>query len=207
MLLGNWSLLVASRASASVVSDEQDGTTVSYLALANNLRNTQTGVSKPKILHSFGREDELAPEVLERLIASIARHLHVAMPDSADVGDPAALDPEPGDGPDLGGVWVLDQLIAMLGIYREIRELARRLADRPGLKRDVPPLKRILSGLATWRPLAPSSKLQSNRWICEEVHIAGLTEVDHTFCYWPMDWLLEHLAVRETVFFVAADLR
>ena len=34
----------------------------SYLALAHNYRNPDSGVSKPTILHSFGREDELDPE-------------------------------------------------------------------------------------------------------------------------------------------------
>ena len=66
----------------------KDGSTTSYLALAHNYRDPDSGVSKPKILHSFGREDELDPEALERLMASIARHL--------DVADSPALElPEP----------------------------------------------------------------------------------------------------------------
>jgi hypothetical protein len=54
-------------------------------------------------------------------------------------------------------------------------------------------LERILFALVAGRALAPSSKLEATRWIREEVHIAGLAEVDHTSCYRAMDWLLEHL--------------
>ena len=116
----------------------KDGTTTSYLSLAHNYRDPDSGVSKPKILHSFGREDELDPDALTRLMASIARHLDVAMPGSGqDGGDPAALDLEPVDGRDLGGVWVLDQLWSKLGIDTEIRKLARSPKHRPGRKRDV----------------------------------------------------------------------
>ena len=186
----------------------KDGTVTSYLSLAHNYRDPATGVSKPKILHSFGREDELDPDGLHRLMASIARHLEVAVPGSGlDAGDPAALDLEPIDGRDFGGVWVFDQLWDRLGIGREIRKLARSPKHRPGRKLDVGLLERILFALVAGRALAPSSKLEATRWIREEVHIDGLSEVDHTSCYRAMDWLLEHLeALQETVFFAVADL-
>ena len=179
----------------------------SYLSLAHNYRDPDSGVSKPKILHSFGREDELDPESLTRLMASIARHLDVAVPSRADGDDPAALDLEPVDGRDLGGVWVLDQLWSRLGIDAEIRKMARSPKHRPGRKLDVKLLERILFALVAGRALAPSSKLEATRWIREEVHIAGLAEVDHTSCYRAMDWLLEHLeTLQQTVFFAVADL-
>jgi transposase len=185
----------------------KDGTTTSYLSLAHNYRDADSGVSKPMILHSFGREDELDPDALHRLMASIARHLDVAVPGSVDAGDPAALDLEPIDGRDLGGVWVLDQLWSKLQIGAEIRKLARSPRHRPGRKLDVALLERILFALVAGRALAPSSKLEATRWIREEVHIGGLAEVDHTSCYRAMDWLLDHLeTLQQTVFFAVADL-
>ncbi|HEX9767000.1 MAG TPA: hypothetical protein VGA36_09570, partial [Nitriliruptorales bacterium] len=81
----------------------------SYLSLAHNYRDPHSGVSKPKILHSLGREDELDPDALARLMASIARHLDVEVPGAAGEDGPAPLDLEPIDGRDLGGAWVLDQ--------------------------------------------------------------------------------------------------
>jgi hypothetical protein len=78
---------------------------------------------------------------------------------------------------------------------------------RPGRKLDVALLERILFALVVGRALAPSSKLEATRWIREEVHIAGLAEVDHTSCYRAMDWLLDHLeTLQQTVFFAVADL-
>jgi transposase len=186
----------------------KDGTTTSYLALAHNYRDPDSGVSKPKILHSFGREDQLDPDALQRLMGSIARHLDVAVPGSVpDDGDPATLNLEPVDGRDLGGVWVLDQLWSKLGIGTEIRKLATSPKHRPGRKLDVALLERIIFALVAGRALAPSSKLEATRWIREEVHIEGLATVDHTSCYRAMDWLLEHVeTLQETVFFAVADL-
>ena len=112
----------------------KDGTTTSYLALAHNYRDPDSGVSKPKILHSFGREDALDPDALQRLMGSIARHLDVAAPGSEDRDGPAALDLVPVDGSDLRGAWVLDQLWSRLGIGDEIRKLARTPAHQPGPK-------------------------------------------------------------------------
>ena len=184
----------------------KDGTVTSYLALAHNYRDPDTGVSKPKILHSFGREDELDPQALERLMASIARHLDIAAPHAVDDG-PATLELEPIDGRDLGGAWVLNQLWSQLGIGTEIRKLARKPKHRPGPKLDVALLERIIFALVAGRALAPSSKLEATRWIREEVYIPGLAEVDHTSCYRAMDWFLDHLeALQETVFFAVADL-
>jgi transposase len=185
----------------------KDGTTTSYLSLAHNYRDPDSGVSKPKILHSFGREDDLDPQALHRLMASIARHLDVAVPGSVDDRGPAALDLEPIDGRDLGGVWVLDQLWNRLQIGAEIRKLARSPKHRPGRRLDVALLERILFALVAGRALAPSSKLEATRWIREEVYVPGLAEVDHTSCYRAMDWLLDHLeTLQETVFFAVADL-
>jgi hypothetical protein len=92
-------------------------------------------------------------------VGSIARHLDIAAPQSAD-DVPATLDLEPIDGRDLGGVWVLDQLWSRLGIDSEIRKLART-----GPKLDVALLERIVFALVAGRALAPSSKLEATRWI------------------------------------------
>ena len=68
-------------------------------------------------------------------------------------------------------------------------------------------LERILFALVAGRALAPSSKLDATRWIRELTYIPGLAEVDHTACYWAMDWLLDHLdELQQTVFFAVADL-
>ena len=174
----------------------------SYLALAHNYRDPDTGVSRPRILHSFGREELVERSQLEGAMASFARYLDLPVP-----GGGAGELPEPVDGRDFGGAWVLDRLWDRLGIGGEIRRLARKPAHRPGRKLDVATLERVLFALVAGRALAPSSKLEATRWIREDVYIPGLAEVDHTSCYRAMDWFLDHLpALQETVFFAVADL-
>ena len=183
----------------------KDGTVTSYLALAHNYRDPDTGVSKPKISHSFGREDQLDRGQIEGAMASFARYLDLPVPGGSTEG--VGELPEPVDGRDFGGAWVLDRLWHRLGIDGEIRKLARTPAHRPGRKLDVATLERVLFALVAGRALAPSSKLEATRWIRNHVYIEGLGQVDHTACYRAMDWLLEHLeAVQETVFFAVADL-
>jgi hypothetical protein len=44
-----------------------------YVQLAHNFRDPKTGVSKAKILYSFGRKDQLDVEGLERFAVFFAR--------------------------------------------------------------------------------------------------------------------------------------
>ena len=50
-----------------------DGSTVSYLALAQNERDPETGVPRARIIHRFGRADQVDREALARLVRSISR--------------------------------------------------------------------------------------------------------------------------------------
>ena len=108
-------------------------------------------------------------------MASIARHLDDTVPDTGgEQHGPAALDLEPVDGRDLGGVWVLDQLWSRLGIGTEIRKLARTPAHRPGRKLDVALLERILFALvAGRRPVAQDMDLhvEQVRWRASLDHL------------------------------------
>src|ERR1700687_4966131 len=52
-----------------------DGSTVSYLALAQNERDPKTGVPRARIIHRFGRADQVDREALARLVRSISRFL------------------------------------------------------------------------------------------------------------------------------------
>src|SRR5688500_18094177 len=52
-----------------------DGTPVRYLQQAHNEWDAATKTSRPKVLYSFGREDNLDRAVIERLVASLCRLL------------------------------------------------------------------------------------------------------------------------------------
>jgi hypothetical protein len=181
----------------------KDGTVAHYLQLAHNVRDPDTGVVKAQILHSFGRAEHLEHQALERLVVSIARYL--------DQDPPPVTSPSPSpsvsgevealDARNLGGAWVLDQLWRRLGIDAAVTKVAR------GRRFDAVRLERVLFALVASRALAPSSKLEVVRWAADDVHIAGLEQVDADACYRAMDFLLEALdELQETVFFTAADL-
>src|SRR3954453_15078119 len=53
----------------------KDGSVVRYLALAENVRHPEKGYVEAKVVHSFGRADQLDRAALERLGASIQRVL------------------------------------------------------------------------------------------------------------------------------------
>jgi hypothetical protein len=53
----------------------RDGSVVAYLQLAHNERHPVTGASTAKVIHSFGRADEVDRAALARLVASISRFL------------------------------------------------------------------------------------------------------------------------------------
>ena len=55
-----------------------DGSSVSYLALAQNERDPQTGVPRARIIHRFGRADQVDRDALARLVRSISRFLDPA---------------------------------------------------------------------------------------------------------------------------------
>jgi hypothetical protein len=48
---------------------------VSYLQLAHNERHAETGSPVAKVIHNFGRADQVDREALRRLVSSISRFL------------------------------------------------------------------------------------------------------------------------------------
>jgi hypothetical protein len=53
----------------------RDGSVVRYVQLAHNERHPQTGNSVAKVIHNFGRADQVDRDALARLVASISRFL------------------------------------------------------------------------------------------------------------------------------------
>src|SRR5712692_6041192 len=98
----------------------KDGTTVSYLQLAHNERHPVSRVSTTRVIHNFGRADQVDREALARLVRSISRVLDPADAALAQAsGEVSVLDARP-----MGGSWVLDQLWRRLGIGRAIARVA-----------------------------------------------------------------------------------
>jgi Transposase DDE domain len=179
---------------------QSKGGAIRYLHLAHNEWDAGKGRSVPRILYSFGREDELDKDAVRRLVASLGRLLEPG--EALAAGGEAGL-AFTGSRP-YGGAYVLDQLWQRLGIGTILTGLAAGGRGRP---RDVQAAERVLFGLAANRALAPASKLAASEWMSRDVHIDGLGEVSDDACYRAMDWL--H-AVRgeleKQVYFQVADL-
>jgi hypothetical protein len=170
---------------------------VRYLQLAHNEWDGEAGVSRTKVVYSFGREDELDRAGIERLIGSLARLLDPAAA-AALSGPPdmAFTDSRP-----IGGAHVLDGLWRRLGIPAAI---GKALAGR---RVEIDRVERILFALTAGRALKPSSKLAATDWITHDVHIDGLAAASDDACYRAMDVLLDiEAVVAREVYHQVADL-
>ena len=176
------------------------GGEVRYLHLAHNEWDAAARRSVPKVLYSFGREDQLDKDAVRRLVASLARLLDPADGLAALAADGLAFT----ESRPYGGSYVLDALWQRLGIGTILTGL--RAAGR-GRPRDGAAAERVLFGLVANRALAPSSKLAAAEWMSRDVHIDGLGETSDDACYRAMDWL--HAVCGELekqVYFQVADL-
>ena len=65
----------------------KNGTITEYLQLAHNVRDPETNSTVARIIHSFGRADQLDREALVRLARSIARVCGITILDADGDGD------------------------------------------------------------------------------------------------------------------------
>jgi transposase len=168
---------------------------VRYLQLAHNERNAR-GVPVARVIHSFGREDELDREALARLVGSIQRFLGVeeTLRASAPEGFRFLGAPE------IGGPHVLDALWGELGIGKAISRVAHGGRGRSGVERAV-------FAMVCQRCLEPASKLEATRWLGRDVVVPGVEQVTDDELYRAMDFLLAcGERVQESVFFSIANL-
>ena len=161
----------------------RDGSVESYLQLAHNQRNPQTGNSTANVIHNFGRADQIDRDALARLVASISRYLTPEQAAAAAGGGQV----EVLDSRRLGGSWVLDRLWERLGIGAAIRAVAA------GRRLDGEAVERVVFALVAQRALEPGSKLAATRWVGERVAIDGLAGLSDDQAYRAMDFLLDAL--------------
>src|SRR3954464_14387050 len=144
---------------------------VRYLQLVHNTWDPVARVTKAKVLHSFGREDEVDRAAIERLIASLTRLLD----STVGLGGPRAGPGGPGlefvSSRALGATWALDGLWHQLGIDG----LLCRLLG--GTRRDAR-TARVLFARVAARAIEPASKLATAAWLSRRTHITGLTDDD-----------------------------
>jgi IS4 transposase len=174
----------------------KDGSAVRYVQLVQNEWDPAARSSRMRVVHSFGREDQLDRAAVERLAGSLGRLL--------GQGQPAA-----GAAPELtyagsaafGGTYLLDQLWQRLGIGQVMTAMLGRT------RRDAA-TERVLFALVANRALAPSSKLAAAHWAGRTAHIDRLPATTDDACYRAMDWLhqVRHALERQVFSQVAAAL-
>src|SRR5271166_819669 len=173
----------------------KDGSEVRYLQLAHNVWDPAAKRSKVQVVYNFGREEPGTREALQRLVASVSRHLEPGKAKAIAAEGLEFTESRP-----LGGTHVLDALWERLGIGPAVQGLLK------GRRLD-PSAERVLFALTANRALAPSSKLAAARWAGEDVLVRGLDATSDDACYRAMDWLLEiRGALEKEVFDRVAEL-
>ena len=184
----------------------KNGSTVEYFQLAHNERHPETRKPVAKIIHNFGRADQLDREELIRLCKSIARVCGVRVSDP--VADAIDKDSEPGPFEGLsikhslsfGAPMVIETLWDRLGL----KEVLNNIAKSKGLKI---PYERALLAMTANRLCEPESKLGVwDRWL-PKVYLPSCRDLKLKHMYEAMDLLHEHSSeVEEAIFFKVADL-
>ncbi len=155
----------------------KDGSAVRYLQLVHNEWDPASKSAKMRVLHNFGREDQVDTAAIERLAGSLCRLLDPAR---------AAAVREPGlsyqGSVAFGGPWLLDQLWQRLGI-------GSIMTGQLGRTRRDASAERVLFALVANRALDPSSKLAAAHWVGRRAWIDRLPETSDDACYRAMDWL------------------
>jgi transposase len=186
----------------------KDGSVVQYHQLAHNERHPLTGKPVARIIHSFGRADELDRDDLVRLCQSIARVCGVQvidpLCDSQDSSVPDALG-LPADLKLMGTLalgmpLVIEALWEQLGmgdVFRDILK-ARKLKV---------PYERALLAMVANRLCEPESKLGVwDRWL-SKVYLPSAKNLKLEQMYEAMDLFYEHAGeVEKHIFFQTANL-
>jgi transposase len=179
----------------------KDGSVTKYYQLAHNVRHPETKRTTAKIIHSFGRADELDREQLVRLCRSIARVCGVEVIDPLDAA--CSKGGLPADVKILrtleyGTVRVIAELWEQLGIGKVIREATH---DK-GVDYD----KAILAMVAN-RLCCPESKLGVwERWL-NTVYLPECGHFKLRQLYEAMDILHENAEeIEKQIFHQVANL-
>jgi len=171
-----------------------DGSTVSYLQIAENVWDKEKRRSRVRVICTLGRAEERAVERLRQLVQSIRRQ-------SPEYG----VELEEGwkfeNSWEHGGLYAIGKLWESL----EIRQIVERAAKNEERRA---PLERAVFAMVANRCLAPRSKLGCyERWLREDVYFpeAGVIGLHHL--YRAMDFLAEHKGeIEEALYWRLADL-
>ena len=156
----------------------RDGSTVAYYALAESVWDPDTRRAQARVVHNFGRADQLDWAALQRLVSSINRAVY-----------------------EFGVVLVARGLWEELGIGAAIRQCAARASL-------TAPHEVALFAMAANRLEAPGSKLAcATRWLPDVAWLPEANHLTVDQLYRALDFLAVWAAdIERDVFLRAADL-
>ena len=186
----------------------KDGSVVTYYQLAHNVRHPETNQPTARVIHNFGRADQLDRQQLVRLCQSIARVCELEV---TDLRQDSKTSPETSlvDLPEslqlvrsleYGTLLVIEALWERLGIGKTLREIAQQSGCQV-------PYERALLAMTANRLCEPESKLGVwDRWL-KKVYLPSCQELKLAQMYEAMDLLQAHSErVEEAIFFQTASL-
>jgi transposase len=182
----------------------QDGSVVEYYQLAHNERHPVTRKPVAKIIHNFGRTDNLDRDELVRLCRSIARVCGLTVLDPLDQArfsrEGVPNDLKIKNTVSFGSVLAIETLWERLGLKKTFSDIVRR-------KRLKAPYERALLAMTANRLCDPESKLGVwDRWL-SKVHLPTCKGLKLKQMYEAMDLFYDHVSeVEENVFFQTANL-
>ena len=184
----------------------KDGSVVKYFQLAHNQRHPVTKKPIAKVIHTFGRADELDREHLVRLCRSIARVCNVEVIDRLDPQLPLSsalglpLDLKIHRTYDYGVPLLAETLWQQLGLGEMLSAICKKNNLRA-------PYERALLAMVTNRLCEPDSKLGVwDRWL-PTVYLPSCWHLKLEQMYEAMDLLYDHAEeVEKHIFFQTANL-
>jgi transposase len=179
----------------------KNGSTVTYVQLAHNVRDPESGQAKANVLYTFGRSDELDVEAIKRLTRSLSRFLS---PEDA-LHARASIDGEHVPitlltSVPFGGAYLLRTLWETLGLHTVLKDCLKERSF-------TSPVEWASFAMVANRALAPDSKRGVEEWTREDVALGNPEPIDLQHLYRAMDVLLEYReTIHKEVFWSVADL-
>ncbi|MFA5942311.1 MAG: IS1634 family transposase [Candidatus Paceibacterota bacterium] len=179
----------------------KDGSTVTYVQLAHNARDPQSGQPKANVLHTFGRSDNLDVAAIKRLTKSLCRFLS---PEDAvraqSVSDGTNVPLTFLRSVPLGGAYLLRSLWEMLGLHTVLKDCLKERSF-------TSPVEWAAFAMVANRALAPDSKRGVEEWIKEDIALGNPEQIDLQHLYRAMDVLLTYREIiHKEVYWSVADL-
>ena len=185
----------------TVSRKNKDGTKVTYVQLAHNVRDKEKGYPRAEVIYNFGRADRVDVEGIKRLIRSLSRLLGAK--DAAEVEvlvGRGARDIRIRRAVSAGGAYLLRKLWEGVGFDRVIQDAVKARRYRM-------PVEWALFAMVASRALAPDSKRAVEEWVREDVYLGNPEAIGLQHLYRAMDFLLGHEElVQKEIFYATANL-